>query len=340
MEHITLAHGDGGILTRQLVAEIFLPAFSGGETDQLTDASPLSTIPGNLAVTTDSFVVNPLFFPGGDIGKLAVSGTINDLAVSGAEPLYLTAGFIIEEGLPLNNLQAIVSSMAGEALEAGVHVVAGDTKVLENKGGDGLFINTTGIGILRNSHLLTGKNVQPGDAVLINGAIGCHGVAVLSCREGISFETSIESDCASLHRLTGELRDKLGEQLKFMRDPTRGGVATTLREIALLTEQVIVLEEEKLPVPAEVRGACELLGLDPLYLANEGKVIAVVSEKKAAQALEIMRNNPLGRYACIIGRVAGPRPVDNAKGKVFLCTPYGGTRELDFLLGNPQPRIC
>jgi len=340
MEYITLAHGDGGTLTRRLLEEIFLPAFGTANPDKLTDASPITVSSGKLALTTDSFVIHPLFFPGGNIGRLAVSGTINDLAVSGADPLYLTAGFIMEEGLPLAELQSIVSSMGREAAEAGINIIAGDTKVVEKNKGDGLYINTTGAGFLPHNCLLTGENVKPGDAVLINGAIGCHGVAVLSRREGIGFETSVESDCACLHRLTGELRDKLKNRLKFMRDPTRGGLATTLKETARLTGYDIVLEENNLPVPSEVKGACELLGLDPLYLANEGKVTAVVEQSSAAEALEIIHRHQPENPARIIGQITRAVSPGNKAGKVFLQTSYGGTRELDFLAENPQPRIC
>lgn len=288
-----------------------------------------------LAFTTDSYVVNPLFFPGGDIGKLAVHGTINDLAMAGAEPLYLSAGFILEEGFPMADLHRIVASMAAAAAEAGVSIVTGDTKVVQRGKADQLFINTSGVGIVRARWPLGQTQVQPGDQVLLSGPIGDHGVAILLAREALDIETTVQSDSAPLHTLVAALLDAAEEGVHCLKDPTRGGVATTLNEIALGSQVAIALDEQTIPIRAEVRGACEILGLDPLTIANEGKLLAVVAPERTDATLAAMRAHPLGNEAAIIGSVQ-PGPA----GMVFLRTDIGGTRVLDMLVGDPLPRIC
>lgn len=330
---ILLAHGDGGKLTHELVEQLFLRYLGNPALAALSDAAWMAVPGSRLAVTTDSFVVSPLFFPGGDIGKLAVCGTVNDLAVSGARPSYLTAGFIIEEGFPLADLEKIVASMARAAAEAGVQVVAGDTKVVGRGHGDGLFINTTGIGFPLPGVELGYHRVQPGDKILINGPVSDHGLAVITCREGLEVDTGIVSDCASLNGLIQEVLAACSG-VHLMRDPTRGGVATTLKEIATSCRVDIHLEEESIPVRDAVRGAAEMLGLDPLYLANEGKVLIIVSPAQVAACLEVMHQHPLGQDAAIIGEV------QPGAGQVYLHTLLGGTRYLDLLAGTPLPRIC
>lgn len=332
-ELILLAHGDGGALSHQLVQELFLPYLGNPVLETLADASVVSAGEGSLAVTTDSFVVDPIFFPGGDIGKLAVCGTINDLAVSGAVPRYLTAAFIIEEGLPLADLEKVVSSMARAARAAGVQVVAGDTKVVERGHGDKLFINTTGLGWVSRESRLGCHSISAGDQVLINGTVGDHGLTVLCCREGFSVQAGLASDCAALHGIIRELLAGVSG-VKLLRDPTRGGVATTLKEIALAAAKDLVLWEDRIPVRQEVRGAGAMLGLDPLYLANEGKFLAIVAREQAARALDILQQHPLGREAAVIGEVAA------GQGNVYLKTSLGGTKRLNMLAGAPLPRIC
>lgn len=341
MERILLAHGDGGTLTSQLVSDIFLKYLANPALDEMGDAavidirSALDDPSGRLAFTTDSFVVDPVFFPGGDIGKLAVCGTVNDLAVSGAVPRCLSAGFILEEGLPLTDLERIVASMAAAAQEAGVVIAAGDTKVVGRGSADKLFINTSGLGVIPGGRVLGYPAIRPQDAVLVSGPVGEHGVAVLSCRAGLSFHTPVQSDCAALNGIIGSLLDRFdGGQVRFMRDPTRGGLATTLKEIAQSAGVDITIREEEIPVSDNVRGACELLGLDPLYLANEGKFLAVVDSAVAEVALDLLRAHPLGRGAAIIGRIS------NGPGDVYLKTPLGGTKYLDKLAGEQLPRIC
>ena len=334
--HITLSHGSGGKATHNLIEGIFAPAFSNPLLDRMDDSAVFS--PGaatNLAFTTDSYVVSPLFFPGGDIGELAVNGTVNDLAMAGARPLYLSAGFILEEGLPIEDLRRIVDSMAKAAARAGVSIVTGDTKVVQRGKADKVFINTAGVGISRVNWPLGQAQAKPGDKVLLNGPVGDHGIAILLAREALDLETSIESDTAPLNELVAGLVEAAGESLHCLKDPTRGGVATTLNEIAMTSEVSVALDQTAIPVRPEVRGACEILGLDPLTIANEGKLLAIVAPDKAEAALASLRAHPLGREAAIIGEVrADPAAM------VFLRTDIGGTRVLDMLVGDPLPRIC
>ena len=320
-EVVTLAHGAGGTSTRKLVEGLFVEELSNPMLDELGDAA----VGDGLAFTTDSFVVKPLFFPGGDIGELAVNGTVNDLAVAGAEPLWLSAGFVIEEGFPLEDLRRIARSMAHAAEEAGVAVVAGDTKVVERGSADGLFITTAGVGRMR----ATFGRPQPGDRVLLSGTIGDHGFAVLVARGDLRLESALESDTAPLNRLTASLAE-LGPQLRWMRDPTRGGLATALNELAGSTGLAVRLDEESIPVRPEVAGAAEILGIDPLYVANEGKLVAVVAAEAADEALR-----RLGGDAAIVGQLAAEPP-----GLVLLETVLGGSRIVDMLVGDPLPRIC
>ncbi|HEY4387321.1 MAG TPA: hydrogenase expression/formation protein HypE, partial [Ktedonobacteraceae bacterium] len=285
--------------------------------------------------TTDTYVVSPLFFPGGDIGKLAVHGTINDLAMAGAQPLYLSAGFILEEGFAIERLREIVASMAKAASDAGIAIVTGDTKVVQRGKADGLFINTAGIGIVQPGWPLGQTHLCPGDKVLLSGALGDHGIAIMLAREALDIETDIQSDTAPLHTLTAALLEAAGEAVHCIKDPTRGGIATILNEMALGSEVAIALDEQSIPVHPEVRGACEILGLDPLTIANEGKLLAIVTSEKAEVALAALRNHPLGREAMIIGTVQA-----EPAGMVFLRTDIGGMRVLDMLVGDPLPRIC
>lgn len=333
-ETIQLDHGSGGRAMHALVERVFARAFANDFLRELNDSAILPPASGRLAMTTDSYVVDPIVFPGGDIGSLAVHGTVNDLAVSGARPLYLTAGFVLEEGLPMAVLDRIVSSMAEAVREASVLIVAGDTKVVPRGKADKIFINTAGIGVVRDDVRLGGGNASPGDVVLINGTIGDHGMAVLCRREGIAMENEIVSDSASLNHL---IEAMLGAfpGIHVLRDPTRGGVATTLNEIACQSGVGIRLHEEALPVREDVAGACELLGLDPLYVANEGKVLAVVPAEAADVVLEAMKRSPRGREACRIGEVVAEEP-----GRVFLRTRIGGHRLVDMLRGEQLPRIC
>ncbi len=336
-EHITLSHGSGGKATHNLIEGVFAPAFSNALLDPLDDAATFvpDLLSPRLAFTTDSYVVNPLFFPGGDIGKLAVHGTINDLAMAGAEPLYLSAGFILEEGFPIADLRRIVASMAAAAVDAGVSIVTGDTKVVQRGKADKLFINTAGVGIVRANWPMGQTQVQPGDKIILSGPIGDHGIAILLAREALDIETTVQSDTAPLHTLVAALLDAAADGLHCLKDPTRGGVATTLNEMALGSEVAIALDESAIPVRAEVRGACEILGLDPLTIANEGKLLAALAPEVAEVALAAMRAHPLGHQAAIIGTVQ-PGPA----GMVFLRTDIGGTRVLDMLVGDPLPRIC
>lgn len=336
-EKINLSHGSGGKATHNLIEGVFAPAFSNPLLDAMDDAATFG-INGSgqrLAFTTDTYVVSPLFFPGGDIGKLAVHGTINDLAMAGAHPLYLSAGFILEEGFPITDLRRIVASMAAAASDGGVAIVTGDTKVVQRGKADGLFINTAGVGLIRATGPLGQARVEPGDQVLLSGPVGDHGIAIMLAREALDIETDVESDTAPLHTLVAALLEAAGDGVHCMKDPTRGGVATTLNEIAIGSEVSIGLDERTIPVRSEVRGACEILGLDPLTIANEGKMLAIVSAEKAEAALAAMRAHPLGREAAIIGTVQ-PEPA----GMVFLRTDIGGMRVLDMLVGDPLPRIC
>jgi hydrogenase expression/formation protein HypE len=336
-EHITLSHGSGGKATHNLIEGIFAPAFSNPLLDLMDDAAIFTPDNSNLrlAFTTDTYVVNPLFFPGGDIGKLAVHGTINDLAVAGAQPLYLSASFILEEGFAIADLRRIVASMAQASHEAGIAIVTGDTKVVQRGKADGIFINTAGVGIVRTTNTVGQNQLQPGDKVLLSGPIGDHGVAIMLAREMLDIETEIQSDSAPLHTLVASLLDVAGTNIHCLKDPTRGGIATSLNEMALASEVAITLDERAIPVHPEVRGACELLGLDPLTIANEGKLLAIVAPDVANVALDAMRAHPLGHEAAIIGSVQA-----EPKSLVFLRTDIGGKRILDMLVGDPLPRIC
>ena len=324
---VTLAHGAGGKASRALVEQVFLPELDNPLLAPLADAALLDVKGTRLAFTTDSFVVRPLFFPGGDIGSLAVNGTVNDLAVSGARPLALSAGLVIEEGFPVADLRRIAASLARAAATAGVAVAAGDTKVVERGSADGVFVNTSGVGVVAPRVQLGPERVQPGDRVLVSGPIGDHGIAVLAARGDLKLELDLVSDCASVLRPAQRLL-ALGDAVRVMRDPTRGGLATTLNELA--TGVSIVLDEQALPVRPAVQGACEILGLDPLYIANEGKIVAIVAPEVADAA-----RAALGRRAVVIGEVRAHDP-----GLVLLDTAVGGTRVVDMLVGDPLPRIC
>ncbi len=332
-EHVLLAHGSGGKLSAELTAQIFLPAFYNPALARLDDQAIVNVNGCRVAFTTDSFVVKPLFFPGGDIGSLAVHGTVNDLAMGGAQPLYLSVGFIIEEGLPIETLRRVVSSLRDAAAAANVQVVTGDTKVVERGSADGLFINTSGIGIVPEGVELSADKAQPGDRVLLSGAIGEHGICIMAQREGLEFETTLTSDSAALHTLVAAMLTP--GRIRCMRDPTRGGLSSALNEIAARSQVGINLEEVAIPIRAEVQGACEMLGLDPLYVANEGKLVAIVEPSVAEQMLRVMRMHPLGRDAQIIGTVTDDHPA-----LVTIRSTLGTTRIVDMLSGDQLPRIC
>jgi hydrogenase expression/formation protein HypE len=335
---VDMSHGAGGRASAQLVAELFLHALANEFLAQGNDGALLGPPPPGhrLVVSTDTHVISPLFFPGGDIGSLAVHGTLNDVAVMGARPVALAAGFVLEEGFPLADLKRIVDSMAAAARAAAVPVVAGDTKVVERGKGDGVFVTTTGIGWVPPGRAVGGANARPGDAVLVSGTLGDHGVAVLSRRASLAFETEITSDSAALHGLIAELFEALpAGAVHVLRDPTRGGLATTLNEIAQQSGVGIVLDEAALPVREQVAGACELLGLDPLYVANEGKVVAIVDGAHAAAGLAALRAHPLGREAACIGEV-----IPDERRFVQMATRFGGRRMVDWLTGEQLPRIC
>ena len=333
-DKVLLGHGSGGRLSTELLQRVFMPAFQSLALDSLNDQALVDVDGVRLALTTDSFVVNPLFFPGGDIGSLAVYGTINDLAMGGAEPLFLSAAFILEEGLLLATLEQVVASFSRAAQEAGVAVITGDTKVVEKGKGDGLFINTSGIGRVPPGINLSADQARPGDCILLSGSIGEHGIAILSQRQGLEFESPIRSDCAPLHRLVAAML-AASPAIRCMRDPTRGGVSSALNEIAAQSRVGMELEESAIPIQEAVRGACELLGLDPLYVANEGKLVAIVDAAQAERILAAMRAHPLGQQARIIGRVTESNP-----GLVMMRTPLGTTRIVDMLSGDQLPRIC
>ena len=333
-QRIVLGHGSGGRLTDDLVRSVFLPALTNPILDRLNDAAELSVGGRRLVFTTDSFVVSPLTFPGGDIGSLAVNGTINDLAVAGATPLGLSAAFILEEGFPIASLRGIVQSMSEASRSAGVAVIAADTKVVERGKADGLFITTSGIGVAQVDLELGPERAQPGDVVLVSGPIGDHGIAVMSAREGLEFRTTLVSDCAPLHRLTA-LMLKSGGTIRCMRDITRGGLATVLNELAKSSAVEIVVEEQQIPVRDAVRAACEILGLDACYIACEGRLVAIVQEAHADRVLDAMRRHPLGESSCRIGRVTAYGPP-----RVMLRAGFGPTRILDTLAGEQLPRIC
>ncbi len=330
---VVLGHGSGGRLSAELMRSIFLPAFENPVLSRLDDQAIVNVHGMRLAMTTDSFVVKPLFFPGGDIGSLAVHGTINDLAMGGAKPLFLSAAFILEEGLSIDVLRRIVNSLHAAARNAGVDIVTGDTKVVEKGSGDQLFINTTGIGLVPQGLELSANRARPGDKVLLSGSIGEHGITILAQREGLEFECPVESDSAALHELVAGMLNSGGE-IRCMRDPTRGGVSSTLNEIAEQSRVGIRLEEDAIPIREEVRGACEMLGLDPLYVANEGKLIAIVAPQAAENVLQAMRANPLGQNARLIGSVVEGSP------RVTIRTALGTSRIVDMLAGDQLPRIC
>lgn len=333
VQKIGLAHGEGGELTHQLIQDVFVKSFGHGAQTKL-DSAILPGMINNMAVTTDSFVVNPIFFPGGNIGKLAITGTVNDLAVCGAIPRFITAGFIIEEGFSVKDLKKIVQSMAEEAKRAGVHIIAGDTKVVEKGSADGLFINTTGIGELQETHRPNPEQMKKGDVVIISGTLGDHGVSILGARNELGLMTDVTSDCASLNHLIQELTNEVGD-IRIMRDPTRGGLATTLVEICEDFQVTIELEEDSIPIRKDVQGACDILGFDPLYLANEGKIVLIVDSSLADRAKDIIKQNEFGRDAEVIGRVSSLE-----SGKLLLKTPFGTTRRLQRLSGMLLPRIC
>jgi hydrogenase expression/formation protein HypE len=333
-QEIILGHGSGGLLSAQLIERLFLPAFGNPILERLDDQAVLELEGSRLAFTTDSYVVTPVFFPGGDIGRLAVHGTVNDLAMCGARPLYLSAGFILEEGLPITDLRRIVLSMRAAALEAGVSIVTGDTKVVGRGSADKLFINTSGIGSVPAGVQISADRARPGDAVLLSGTVGDHGMAIMSTRQSLGLEGTIASDTAPLHELVARMLDACPE-IHTLRDPTRGGVAATWQEIAARSGVGIEVEEEAIPVRDEVRGACELLGFDPLHVANEGKLVAFVPEPHAEAVLGAMRSHPLGRRAARVGSVTGEHA-----GLVVVRTSIGGTRVLERPYGELLPRIC
>jgi hydrogenase expression/formation protein HypE len=340
-EHILLGHGSGGQLAAELIQRLFVPGFGNEVLEALEDQASLSlgdkvsgTVSPRLAFTTDAFVVRPLFFPGGDIGRLAVHGTVNDLAVGGALPLFLSAAFILEEGLALTDLQRIVASMRQACAEAGVSLVTGDTKVVDRGKGDGVYITTSGIGLIPDGCALSIHNARPGDRILVSGSIGDHGIAILSVREGLEFETVLESDTAPLTALTQAIL-KASPRTRCMRDATRGGLSSVLNELAVASRVGVRLQEATIPIRPEVRGACEMLGLDPLYVANEGKLIAVVPAEDADRVLDAMRTQPLGKNAALIGDVVADNP-----GMVILRSLVGGERVVTMLAGEQLPRIC
>jgi hydrogenase expression/formation protein HypE len=333
-ERITMSHGSGGKATRTLVEAVFLNAFSNPLLEPLEDAAQLHLNGSRVALTTDSYVVSPLFFPGGDIGDLAVNGTVNDLAVSGATPLYLSAGFILEEGFPVADLVRIVASMEAAARVAGVQVVTGDTKVVQKGKADGCYINTAGIGVVEHEVSLGVVNAQPGDAVIVSGPIGDHGVTIMLARGELDIEADIISDTASLNGLVADLLSAT-TGVRALRDATRGGVATILNEVAAAAGVGVLVNEDAIPVSPVVRGASELLGIDPMYVACEGRLVAVVDGGEADRALAALRSHPLGADAAIIGQITADPP-----GIVLLKTAFGGTRIVDLLVGDPLPRIC
>ena len=338
-EQIVMGHGSGGKMAADLITKTFLPAFDNAALRAGDDAGVVSLPegtdgPARLAISTDSHVVLPLFFPGGDIGRLAVCGTVNDVAMMGATPLYLTAGFILEEGLPLSTLQKVAMSMKEAAAEAGIQIVSGDTKVVQRGKADGLYINTSGVGVVRPGIELGGALARPGDVVLVSGPIGDHGIAVLGARGELGFETDIQSDTAPLNHLIAAILDA-SPNIHVLRDPTRGGVATTLNEIAHQSASCITLDETTIPVRPAVASVCEMLGFDPLYIANEGKLLVVVARQDADKVLAVMRRTRYGEEAVMIGEV-GEAP----KGRVLMKTAIGSTRVVDVLMGEMLPRIC
>ncbi len=331
---VVMGHGGGGAMSAELVESLFLPAYGGAADVDLADAAVLPPVAGRLAFSTDSYVVRPMFFPGGSIGDLAVNGTVNDLAMVGARPLYLSTAYVLAEGTPMEVLGRVATAVGRAADRAGVRLVTGDTKVVDHDSGDGVYVNTAGIGVVPDGVDIGPRRARPGDAVLVSGDLGLHGVAVMSCREGLEFGTTVESDSAPLHGLVADLVGA-GLDVHVLRDPTRGGVAATLNEVAATARVGIEVVERDIPVPPEVRDACGLLGLDPLQVANEGKLVAVVAAADADRALETMRAHPLGAGACRIGTVVEAHPR-----VVVARTGLGATRVLDLPVGEQLPRIC
>jgi len=339
-ERIVLGHGSGGRMSYELISKTFLPQFDNPILRVADDAASLilsahdASFSSRLAVSTDSHVVTPLFFPGGDIGRLAICGTVNDVSMLGAMPLYLTAGFILEEGLDVDVLNRVIASMRSTAMQAGVQVIAGDTKVVQNGKADGLYINTTGIGVIPTGVNISGARAQLGDVILISGTIGEHGIAVLAARGELNFESEIQSDMAPLNGLVASMLE-VTKDIHVLRDPTRGGLATSLNEIAIQSQVGMLVEEKTIPVKPAVQAACEMLGFDPLYVANEGKLLAIVEQSYAEKLLDCMKNHPLGRDAAIIGTVT-----EMHEARVKVRTAYGTTRMVDMLSGEMLPRIC
>jgi len=332
--HVLMAHGGGGTLMHRLLEDVFGKAFSNPILDSRHDSAQFTVPPGRLAMTTDSYVVRPIFFPGGDIGSMAIHGTVNDLAMSGARPLYLSCGFIIEEGLPMETLWRVVCSMRDAAKKCGVQIVTGDTKVVDKGKGDGLFINTTGIGVIEHTQTISPQNVRPGDAILVSGDLGRHGMAIMAVREGLQFESAIESDSAPVAEPVLALL-KAGIEIHCLRDLTRGGLASALNEIAEAAGMKIAIEQKSIPVREDVHAACEMLGLDPLHVANEGRFVAFVAAKDSARALEILRRYEVSTGAAIIGQV-----VEKSTPVVTLKSELGVSRILDMPSGEQLPRIC
>ena len=332
--HVLMAHGGGGSLMHRLLEDVFGKAFSNPILDARHDSAQFELSPGRVAMTTDSYVVRPIFFPGGDIGSMAIHGTVNDLAMSGARPLYLSCGFIIEEGLPMETLWRVVCSMRDAAKKCGVQIVTGDTKVVDKGKGDGLFINTTGLGVIEHAQKILPQNVQPGDVVIVSGDLGRHGMAIMAVREGLEFETTIESDSAAVHEPVLALL-KNGIEIHCLRDLTRGGLASALNEIAEAAGVKISVEQKNIPVREDVHAACEMLGFDPLHVANEGRFVAFVAAKDAGRAVEILRRHDVSTGAAVIGKV-----VDKSAPLVTLRSAIGASRILDMASGEQLPRIC
>lgn len=332
---ILLGHGSGGKLSHQLLSDLIIPTLSGVLPAGQNDAAIFDHDGRRFAFTTDSYVVDPVFFPGGNIGSLSVNGTVNDLAMMGARPLYMSVGLILEEGFSRKELGTILAAMRQAADQAGIAIVTGDTKVVPRGKADRIFINTSGVGVLQHALEINGSRARVGDKILINGTIGDHGIAVLAAREGLALESNIESDCAPLNGLVTEILSVGGDAVHVLRDPTRGGVATTLKEIALQSQVAVTLQEAALPLKSAVRGVCSILGLDPLYVANEGKLLAIVAPEKAGRVLERMRNHSFGRESAIIGEVTA-----GGNGKVQMETAVGGARAVEMLAGEQLPRIC
>jgi len=331
---IDMSHGSGGRAMAQLINELFVRHFDNELLRQSNDQAMFNSDHGRMVMATDGHVISPLFFPGGDIGSLSVHGTINDVAMSGARPLYLSAGFILEEGFPIADLERIVISMTRAAREAGIDIVTGDTKVVEKGKGDGVFITTTGVGVVPEGIKISGDKAEPGDVIIVNGTMGDHGVAIMSSRENLEFDTAIESDSAALHLLVADMV-AASSHIHCLRDPTRGGLATTLNELAQQSRVGMKLDEAAIPVRPDVTAACELLGLDPLYVANEGKLICICPQSEADKVLVAMQRHPLGKEAAIIGEV-----IEDEYGFVQMETKFGGKRVVDWLAGEQLPRIC